>query len=617
MRLKRWYFVSFVAACIAVVFGVQGTATEPEASANASSQEEYRTWTDRSGKFHAEAILVEFTDRTVTLKKKDGTTVIVPLEHLSDADQYYVEAVEAFSSESRDEIVAPGSQRNDSSARGDDTATDDEGVRTGARGDASTRSRARSSYRTAARTTARTTVGSSNTQGTRQVVVDGVGATSEEALKDAFRKAVSEVMGSIMNAETQVENDRLLVDRILTLTDGFVDSYEEAGKAYVENGLVHRRIVATVGRDSLLVACGRAESASVDASGLYAEVMTKLERRRNARALLRKTLNMLPGALLQVQVGRPPIEKLEDTTTALGIQLDIRVDPKKYEAFQDRMTKILRCLSKQDGTIEAYSSPVAQAWEPSRQQLLRKKFVHAAISGPGDMCVVNVDFADIEELSVTGITGLLNGSSHPPGQKGGASLFIKGQSDWRWFDLDEDVEWSPMMATVVVAFRDSDGEEVKTASLPLGPWGPGFAAPLRDNAGVAPRAVFMSPLFLYYHSGDDYPKIVAAKSVTVRGGITLENELLSRVNTVNASVRTSTYAQPETFGQEFRQTERGLRRTPPAPPMPEEDLARRAFIAQRSRAIRAAASARLRAHNAQNEAAFQNMWRSAVRRSGW
>jgi hypothetical protein len=607
MRLKRWCLVGCLVAIVGLLLfsEVQGTAAEPETDATASSQKEFRTWTDRTGTYHADAIFVEFKDGLVTLKKKDGTKVNVSLDHLSDDDRQYVgRFATGTGGEDRN---SPGSEPNESSTRGAD-----ESVRTDVREEAPSRFRARTAYRTTARTTARTTVESPNNRGSRQVVVDGVGATAEEALKDCFRKAVSVVMGSIVDAETQVENDRLLLDRILTFTDGFVDSFEEVGEAHVEDGLVHRRIVATVGRESLLVACGRTESASVDASGLYPEVMTKLERRRNALALLRKTLDMLPGCLLQVQVGRPPVEKLGDTSTAFGLELVIRVDPQKYEAFQDRMNKILPCLSKQDGTSEAYSSPVAQVSERYRQDLLRKKFLNVAGRIPSDMCVVDVQFADIEDLSITATSN----KPQPTGQ-GGASLFIKGESQWRWFDLDESVDLSPMMETIVVAFRDSAGKEVQTTNLSLGPWVPGFAVP-PDTTGGIPRRAFMSPSFLYCSSSGDYgnPKVIAAGSVTVRGGVTLENELLSRVNTIDASVRRTPWVPMEAFHKEPKQSERGLRRTPDNSLTPEEERARRMLIAERAQAARAAASARMRAHAAERDAAFQGMWQGALRRSG-
>ena len=410
MRLKRWRFVSVVAAIVGLLLssGVQGTAGDSAMGADTSSPEEFRTWSDRSGNFHADAALVDVKDGVVTITKKDGTTVNVSLERLSDADRQYVEA---FATGARGEDrTSPGSEPDESSARGGETAVgDDENVRTEARGDTPVQPKVRTSYRTTARTAARTIVGSYGTQGTRRVTVDGVGTTADEALKDCFRKAVAVVMGSIVDTETQVENDQLVVDRILTLSDGFVDSFEELGKAYVEDGLVHRHIIATVRRDSLLVACGRAESVSVDASGLYPEVMTKLERRRNAVALLRKTLDMLPGSVLRVQVGTPRVEKLGETRTTLGIELVIRADSQKYEAFQDRMTNILRCLSRQEGTIEATGNPMDQISDSTQQQLLRQKFLDAAMRDPEDMSVIDAEFVDVKTFWTTAITVLTRG----------------------------------------------------------------------------------------------------------------------------------------------------------------------------------------------------------------
>ena len=613
-RSKSACRCGFLAVGVLLLAGSLGTA--PESKPGDRPVGELRTWTDRSGNYRAAAVLMELDHGVVTLRKKDGTAINVPLERLSDADRRYVQT-HAARTGSVGAASPTSSGLYPSSAPSGDAAGDDD-VRTDARDNAPTQFRVRTSYRSTARSTARTAVGSSSSRGTRRVDVEGVGATAEEALKDCFRKAVAVVVESIVDAETQVENDRLVLDRVLMFTDGFVDSYEELGTAYVENGLVHRRIVAAVRRDSLLLACGRAESVSVDASGLYPEVMTKLERRRSALALLRRTLDLLPGSLLQVQPARPLVKKLGDTTTALGLELVIRVDPKKYEALRDRMVRILPCLSRQDGTSEAYRSPVAGTWEPYRQELLEKNFFSTGVRDPGDMCVVDVRFAGIEDLSMDATAEWLKDGSRSKGQGGGTSLFIKGQSGWRWFDLDEDVELSPMVDAVVVAFRDSDGKEVQSTTLSLGPWVPGFAVAPPRSTGVASCKVFMSPLFLYCYNGNDdgVPKTIAAESVTVHGGVTLENELLSRVNTVDAVVRRAPWVQLEAFEHDVKQTERGLRRKPAKSLTPEEELAKRALIAQRARALRAAASARIRAQNAQNAAAFQSMWGAAMRRSG-
>ncbi len=51
----------------------------------------YRTWRDKSGKYRVIAKLVLLSDTHATLQKKDGTTVDVPIDRLSDSDLKYLE----------------------------------------------------------------------------------------------------------------------------------------------------------------------------------------------------------------------------------------------------------------------------------------------------------------------------------------------------------------------------------------------------------------------------------------------------------------------------------------------------------------------------------------------
>ena len=60
-----------------------------QAAADAPDQPQLRTWTDRSGEHQTEASLVD-SQWKVTLRKKDGTTITVSLQSLSDADREYV-----------------------------------------------------------------------------------------------------------------------------------------------------------------------------------------------------------------------------------------------------------------------------------------------------------------------------------------------------------------------------------------------------------------------------------------------------------------------------------------------------------------------------------------------
>ena len=412
MRLRRPQFINTCTLVIAslLLAWTHVTMAGPEADADASDRAGFRMWTDSTGTFHADAVFLGSKDGKVSLKKRDGTTIAVPMGSLSETDQQYVRVCNMRSARTAvvDESVGEG--RNGEVQQ--DTAVDvDEAVRTEARDSSTVQTRPRTLARTTARTTGRTTVRSFDDRGTRQVVVDGVGTTPDEALKDCFQKAVEIVVGTIVDAETRVEDDRLVMDRILTFSDGYVDTYEELEEARVEEGLVRRRISATVRRDSLLLACGRAESMSVDASGLYPEAMTKLERRKSVKRL-RTTVDLFPAKLLDLQMpGRPPITKLADTTTTVAPKVVIRIDTKKYDAAQDRLIQVLKVLSKQDGTVAARTPALPPDWQPRGKEVLRREFLGVADSGPHALPVVDADFGVIRALIMERVAALSDNPS--------------------------------------------------------------------------------------------------------------------------------------------------------------------------------------------------------------
>jgi hypothetical protein len=62
-----------------------------------------------------------------------------------------------------------------------------------------------------------------------QAEVVGVGLSPDDALHDAFAKAVIQVVGAEVNAKTVVESDVLVQGRVLVFSDGFVKDYKDLG----------------------------------------------------------------------------------------------------------------------------------------------------------------------------------------------------------------------------------------------------------------------------------------------------------------------------------------------------------------------------------------------------
>ena len=206
--LKR---LSVVVVGLLLLAGLRG-AVGQDAAANAVDQPQYRTWTDRAGKHHTEAIFVEAKDGDVTLKKKDGTTIKVPLESLSDADQQYIEQ------------QAAGKPRPENK-RG---ATDRSVVEINTSGGTKP---------------SRTPV--------KEVVVTGVGTDPDKAVQNAFSQAIEQTVGVLVDAETVVKNDQLIRDQILTYSRGYVEKYEIINR-WQKEGLHHAKIRAVVARDKLV-----------------------------------------------------------------------------------------------------------------------------------------------------------------------------------------------------------------------------------------------------------------------------------------------------------------------------------------------------------------------------
>ena len=71
-------------------------------------------------------------------------------------------------------------------------------------------------------------------------------ATADDSLKDAFRNAVQQVVGVLVDAETFVKNEEIISDKVLTYSNGFVSTYKEIERPHLDGGNFRTKIKATV-----------------------------------------------------------------------------------------------------------------------------------------------------------------------------------------------------------------------------------------------------------------------------------------------------------------------------------------------------------------------------------
>src|SRR5262245_47846776 len=83
------------------------------------------------------------------------------------------------------------------------------------------------------------------------VTVEGSGKTAAAALEDAFRNAVREVVGAVVAQETRIKNDKVISDKILTASNGFVAGYDKVALTE-QDGEFRIKIKARVEKSQLV-----------------------------------------------------------------------------------------------------------------------------------------------------------------------------------------------------------------------------------------------------------------------------------------------------------------------------------------------------------------------------
>ena len=191
----------------------------------------------------------------------------------------------------------------------------------------------------------------------RTVVVEGVGDSSENAVKDAQRNAVNQVVGVLIDSKVMVENDKLIEDKILTFSNGFVKTSKVISQNKI--GTLFKVKIETVvevtGIESILKKEKVMATGLVDGEGLLGESERKEEGIKNGAKLLREKMKGFPINVLDIQVNEKATTILKNEGGTSTVQYEISVKPnlEKYTVFSKQLVQILDkiAISKSEGTL--------------------------------------------------------------------------------------------------------------------------------------------------------------------------------------------------------------------------------------------------------------------------
>ncbi len=173
---------------------------------------------------------------------------------------------------------------------------------------------------------------------TKTVTAIGVGASQKAAETAAIRSAVMIAVGEFIDTETLVKNGKLVNDKILSYSSGYVESYKQIGSPRaLEGGLLEVKILAQVRRTSLKKKVTETilkPTAQVDGNSLFAELVTKQDQWSNAKEMVNSAFEDLPLKVLEANVvskkdGKPNFT-FDPDTRELCVPVCLSVNKDKY-----------------------------------------------------------------------------------------------------------------------------------------------------------------------------------------------------------------------------------------------------------------------------------------------
>lgn len=84
------------------------------------------------------------------------------------------------------------------------------------------------------------------------LVTSGEGATENDAVNEALRSAIEQAYGVFVSANTDILNDELVKDEIVTVSSGNIHSYKKLGCVELANGNKSVSVEATVSVSNLV-----------------------------------------------------------------------------------------------------------------------------------------------------------------------------------------------------------------------------------------------------------------------------------------------------------------------------------------------------------------------------
>ena len=214
-----------------------------------------------------------------------------------------------------------------------------------------------------------------------KLVASGEGMTETEAVHNALRSAIEQTYGVFVSANTDILNDDLVKDEVVTVSSGNIHSYKTLGCVELANGNKSVQVEAVVSVSSL-VDFAKAKGATCEFAGAVFGAnlkMVNLNKENAEKALehLYEQLNAIASNMYdyELNVGEPKVDG--------NIEITVLVKANEnYKQFTDLVYNTLTSLSSNNvGQLDAMNVKYTKAAIDKRESTSTSAMSQGVIIG--------------------------------------------------------------------------------------------------------------------------------------------------------------------------------------------------------------------------------------------
>ena len=148
-----------------------------------------------------------------------------------------------------------------------------------------------------------------------KIVSTGQGTTEDEATKTALRSALEDAYGTFISSSTKIENDVLVSDEIVSLTQGNIKEYDVVNSSLLANGLYSVTVESVVSLNKFATYCqSKGMSISFNGKAFVMELKMKEFNRQNEIKILKnlaQQIILMPSNLydFELQTTEPQLKR--------------------------------------------------------------------------------------------------------------------------------------------------------------------------------------------------------------------------------------------------------------------------------------------------------------------